>query len=76
MAKSKPNTTPDEQLACSFGTPWLDHFAPKLGTGKGCPWCDERGFIEVGAIENVAKAEPAESIPAHIKTSRGGLVIE
>ena len=27
-------------LFCSFGTPWLDHFDPPIGTGKGCPRCE------------------------------------
>lgn len=22
-------------LVCSFGTPWLDHFPPPIGTGRG-----------------------------------------
>jgi hypothetical protein len=27
-------------LVCAFGTPWLDHFKPPVGTGQGCPHCD------------------------------------
>jgi len=38
--RREPNTTPDGRLACAFGTPWLDHFAPALGTGKGCRHCN------------------------------------
>lgn len=38
--KGKPNTTPDGELACAFRTPWLDHWAPPLGTGKGCARCE------------------------------------
>lgn len=26
-------------LVCYFGTPWLDHFDPPTGTGKGCNYC-------------------------------------
>lgn len=37
----KPNTTADGELACAFGTPWLDHFDPPVGNGKGCPFCDD-----------------------------------
>ena len=38
--KPKPNTTLDGAWACAFGTPWLDHWDPPTGTGKGCPHCD------------------------------------
>ncbi len=34
-----PNMTSSGALACMYGTPWLDHFDPPLGTGKGCLWC-------------------------------------
>ena len=27
-------------LPCWFGSPWLDHFSPPIGTGKGCQKCD------------------------------------
>lgn len=43
MAKKRarqPNTTTDGGLACAYGSPWLDHFGPPLGTGKGCIYCD------------------------------------
>src|SRR3990167_197289 len=36
----KLNQTIDGQIACAFGTPYLDHFAPPIGTGKGCEACD------------------------------------
>lgn len=26
-------------LVCAFGTPWLDHFEPPIGTGRGCVAC-------------------------------------
>lgn len=41
MKPVKPvlNRTPEGQLACCFQTPWLDHFLPPIGTGKGCPAC-------------------------------------
>ena len=26
-------------LTCAFGNPWLDHFRPPIGTGKGCTAC-------------------------------------
>jgi hypothetical protein len=32
--------TPDGELTCAFGTPWLDHWDPPTGTGKGCARCD------------------------------------
>lgn len=37
----KLNTTPDGGLACAFGTPWLDHIQPPIGTGKGCVACEQ-----------------------------------
>jgi len=39
MMKPRPNRTPDGALACAYGTPWLDHFAPPIGTGRGCAHC-------------------------------------
>jgi hypothetical protein len=27
-------------LVCYYGTPWLDHFQPPIGTGAGCRFCD------------------------------------
>lgn len=27
-------------LLCSFGTEFLDHFRPPIGTGKGCQFCE------------------------------------
>ena len=30
----------EKPLVCAFGTPWLDHFAPPIGTGRGCQACD------------------------------------
>ena len=27
-------------MPCAFGTPWLDHWDPPIGTGKGCEKCD------------------------------------
>jgi hypothetical protein len=27
-------------LVCAFGRDWLDHFAPPIGTSKGCIACD------------------------------------
>ena len=29
----------DKPLVCIFGTPWLDHFQPPIGTGRGCLAC-------------------------------------
>lgn len=26
-------------LTCVYGTAWLDHFPPPVGTGKGCAHC-------------------------------------
>ena len=40
--KPKPlalNRTQQGRIACCFGTPWLDHFAPPIGTGRECLWC-------------------------------------
>lgn len=37
--KLPPNTTRTGAVACAFGTPWLDHFEPPVGTGRGCLWC-------------------------------------
>ena len=28
-------------MPCAFGTPWLDHWQPPIGTGKGCEQCDD-----------------------------------
>ena len=41
--RSKPNRTPSGELACAFGTPWLDHLSPPAGTGRGCLACDTDG---------------------------------
>lgn len=38
MAKTKKEP-PEKPLVCAYGTPWLDHFPPPTGTGKGCPHC-------------------------------------
>jgi hypothetical protein len=48
----KLNTTEDGQIACAFGTPWLDHFIDRavvvadavtlrlrVAPPKGCPAC-------------------------------------
>ena len=32
--------TPDGELTCAFGTPWLDHWDPPTGTGRGCAQCE------------------------------------
>lgn len=39
-----PNTTAAGAVACALGTPWLDHFEPPLGTGRGCEACDSWGL--------------------------------
>jgi len=38
-----PNTTATGALACAFGTPWLDHFQPPIGNGRGCAECARHG---------------------------------
>ncbi len=30
-----------EALVCWYGTPWLDHFEPSIGTGLGCHGCQD-----------------------------------
>ena len=40
----KRNTTPDGQVACVFGTPWLDHWDPPMGSGRGCTACDAETY--------------------------------
>ena len=35
--KQQPLFEPSE--TCMFGTPWLDHWDPPIGTGKGCEKC-------------------------------------
>jgi hypothetical protein len=35
----REHTDRRKPLVCAFGTPWLDHFDPPVGTGKGCPRC-------------------------------------
>lgn len=35
-----PKAKPEKPLTCAGGFPWLDHFEPPIGTGKGCPYCD------------------------------------
>lgn len=49
--KRKINTTEDGRLACAYGTPWHDHFAPPSGTGKGCEYCDQINE-ELADLEN------------------------
>ena len=29
----------DKPLTCHYGVPWLDHFRPPVGTGRGCNKC-------------------------------------
>lgn len=62
MNKRKNNTTrwdgidktPTSELACVFGTPWLDHFVQPTGTGKGCQKCDAVGFpVFDGVLDTV-----------------------
>lgn len=31
--------SPEPPLVCSYGRPWLDHFKPPIGTGRGCLYC-------------------------------------
>lgn len=31
--------TTEQPLTCGFGTPWLDHVDPPVGTGRGCAAC-------------------------------------
>jgi len=55
--KPRPNRTADGALACAYGTPWLDHFAPPIGTGRGCAHCpgdarrlcDDHTFVAIGS---------------------------
>jgi hypothetical protein len=35
----REHTDRRKPLVCAFGTPWLDHFDPPVGTGKGCDAC-------------------------------------
>jgi len=39
FGKRTPKKPPVKPLVCAFGTPWLDHFPPPVGTGKGCAAC-------------------------------------
>ena len=39
----------DPALICWFGSPWLDHFDPPLGTGKGCLACQAFAGDEIAA---------------------------
>jgi hypothetical protein len=41
-------TDASSTLTCSFNTPWLDHFQPPIGTGRGCIFCASRN---VGAAK-------------------------
>jgi len=34
-------TLMEKPLTCAFGTPWLAHFDPPIGTGEGCTACAE-----------------------------------
>ena len=40
MTTSPHNRTPDGELACCFGTRWLQHWDTPTGTGRGCARCD------------------------------------
>jgi hypothetical protein len=31
---------PAKPLTCAFGTEWLAHFDPPIGTGAGCSQCE------------------------------------
>ena len=37
--KQQPLFDVEPELTCSFGTSWLDHWDPPVGTGKGCAKC-------------------------------------
>jgi hypothetical protein len=39
----KLNRTPEGELGCAFGTPWIDHLQPPSGTGRGCAACENSG---------------------------------
>ena len=48
-------------LVCCFGSPWLDHFSPPIGTGKGCSKCDEWLAEIDGRLAHSASAQTPES---------------
>jgi hypothetical protein len=45
-------------LMCHYGTAWLDHFDPPIGTGKGCPGCDGESAA-IDARLSVSVLQPA-----------------
>lgn len=67
MKQPKPlplNTTRSGELACAFGTAWLDHFKPPIGNGIGCLWCaGEVSKSEMGSetvVKCAGKSDGAE----------------
>jgi hypothetical protein len=40
MTLREVNETESGEIACAYGTPWLNHFDPPLGNGHGCPACE------------------------------------
>ena len=74
MSVGRPlNRTPDGELACAFGTPWLDHFGAPIGNGRGCAACDEEydddtnGNVQAGS----AKTRAVTGVQGHTALSRG-----
>jgi hypothetical protein len=44
-------------LVCYYHTPWLDHFAPPIGTGRGCAECDAKQEFEQELVDDHQRDE-------------------
>ena len=65
-------------LVCAFGTPWLDHFAPPIGTGRGCVACQTPRTCDddeaAAAADSACRVRRRASGCRPPATARGGAV--
>lgn len=57
----------DKPLVCYYNTPWLDHFAPPIGTGRGCRECNARQTFEQELVNDDQRDERHDD-PQRAKT--------
>ena len=55
--RPRPNTTAAGAVACAFGTPWLDHFDPPIGTARGCEACDTADQVTQARLFDLGKGD-------------------
>jgi hypothetical protein len=52
MKATAGDSVNEKPPVCAFGTPWLDHFDPPIGSGVGCAACD----AEIARLEDAFAA--------------------